>query len=160
MIISFIVAMGKNRVIGRNGKLPWSMPADLEYFREKTKNKPMIMGRKTYESIGRPLPNRKNIIITRDKSYSPKGCIVVNSMEDALNAAGNAEEVMVIGGSEIFKLFMPKANRIYLTIISHNFEGDTFFSEYDKSEWKETKREEHKKDKENPYDYIFLVLER
>ena len=160
MIISFVVAMGKNRTIGKNNSLPWNMPADMKRFRDLTAGKPMIMGRKTYESIGRPLPNRTNIIITRDKNYNVKGCVIAHSIDEALKAAGNAPEAMVIGGSQIFKEFFPIANKIYLTIIDNNFEGDTYFLEYNKKEWKETKKEEHKKDKENPYNYTFIVLER
>ena len=160
MIISFVVAMGKNRVIGKNNSLPWNMPADMKRFRDLTAGKPMIMGRKTYESIGRPLPNRTNIIITRDKNYNVKGCVIAHSIDEAIKAAGNVPEAMVIGGFQIFKEFFPIANKIYLTIIDNNFEGDTYFPEYTKSEWRETKKEEHKKDKENPYDYTFLVLER
>lgn len=160
MIISFIVAMGKNRIIGKNSSLPWNMPADMKRFRDLTAGKPMIMGRKTFESIGRPLPNRTNIIITRDKNCKVKGCVVAHSVDEAIKAAGNAPEAMVIGGFQIFKEFFPIANKIYLTVIGNNFEGDTYFPEYNKSEWKETEKEEYKKDGENPYDYTFLVLER
>ena len=159
MIISLIAAMGKNRAIGKNNSLPWSMPADLKYFMEKTKGKTVIMGRKTFESIGKPLPNRKNIIITRDKNYKADGYVVAYSIDDALNAAKSTEEVMVIGGANIYAQFLPKANRIYLTIIKNDFEGDAFFPKYGK-EWKERKREECKADKNNKYDYVFLVLEK
>jgi len=114
MIISLIAAMDKNKVIGNKGKLPWNLPADMRYFRDKTKGKPVIMGRKTHESIGRPLPDRTNIIVTRDRNYKAKGCVVVHSADEALKAAGNIEEVMVIGGSQIYKEFLPKANRMYL----------------------------------------------
>ena len=160
MIISFVAAMGKNKVIGKNNSLPWTMPADMKRFKELTMNKPIIMGRKTYESIGKPLPKRTNIIITRDENYEAEGCIVAHSVEEALNVAKNSEEVMVIGGSQIYKLFFPMANKIYLTIIEHDFEGDAYFPKYDVIEWKETDYEEHEKDAENPYDYIFLTLER
>jgi dihydrofolate reductase len=160
MIISFIAAMGKNRTIGNKGKLPWSLPADMKYYRDKTKGKPIIMGRKTHEGIGKPLPDRTNIIITRDRTYKSKGCIVVHSVDKALEAAGNAEEIMIIGGSQIYKEFLPKANRIYLTVIDAEFEGDTYFPEYDLTQWKEVSYEEHKRDAENQYDYAFIVLER
>ena len=163
MIISLIAAMGKNRVIGNKGKLPWHMPADMKYYRDKKKGKTIIMGRKTFDSMGnKPLPNRTNIIITHDTDYKAEGAIVVHSADEALKEAEkyNIEEVMVIGGSEIYKAFLPRANRIYLTIIEGVFEGDAFFPEYDITEWKETSYEEHERDKDNPYDYRFVVLER
>jgi len=160
MIISLIAAMDKNRVIGKNNSLPWNLPADMKYFRDKTKGKPVIMGRKTHESIGKPLPKRTNIIITRDQNYKTEGCIIVHSTDEALKAVGNPEEIMVIGGSQIYKEFLPKANRMYLTFIDAEFEGDTYFPEYNIEEWKETSYEEHERDAENPYDYRFVVLER
>jgi len=161
MIISLIAAMGKNRVIGNKGKLPWHMPADMKYYKDKTKGKTIIMGRKTFDSMGnKPLPNRINIIITHDQDYKAEGAIVAHSAHEALKAAGNAEEVMVIGGSYIFKEFLPRANRIYLTIIEGVFEGDAFFPEYDITQWKEVSYEEHERDAKNPYDYRFVVLER
>ncbi|MAH02147.1 type 3 dihydrofolate reductase [Candidatus Woesearchaeota archaeon] len=160
MIISLIAAMDKNRVIGKGGKLPWNLPADMKYFKDKTLGKPIIMGRKTYESLGKPLPNRTNIIITRDRDYKAEGCIVVHSAEEALKAAEGDEEVMIIGGSQIYKELLPKTNRMYLTIVDADFEGDTFFPEYDVKEWKETAYEEHERDAENQYNYTFLILEK
>lgn len=160
MIISFVVAMGKNRVIGKNNSLPWTMPADMKHFKDLTSGKPVIMGRKTFESIGKPLPKRKNIIITRDKNYSAEDCIIVNSVDEALNAAADAEEVMVIGGSQIYKEFLPKASKMYLTIIDADFQGDAYFPKYDVTEWEETAYEEHEKDAQNPYGYAFITLER
>jgi len=152
--------MDKNRVIGKGGKLPWNLPADMKYFKDKTLGKPIIMGRKTYESLGKPLPNRKNIIITHDQDYKAEGCIVVHSAEEALKAAEGNEEVMIIGGSQIYKELLPKANRMYLTIVDADFEGDAFFLEYDVKEWKETAYEEHERDAENQYNYTFLVFEK
>ena len=152
--------MDKTGVIGNKGKLPWNMPADMKYFRDNTRGKPIIMGRKTYESIGRPLPDRTNIIITHDQNYKAEGCIIVNSSDEALKAAGNAEEVMIIGGSQIYKGFLPKANKMHLTKIDAEVIGDTNFPEYNIEEWKEVSYEEHEKDAENEYDYAFLVLER
>ena len=160
MIISLIAAMDKNRVIGKGGKLPWNLPADMKYFKDKTLGKPIIMGRKTYESLGKPLPNRTNIIITRDRDYKAEGCIVVHSAEEALKAAEGNEEVMIIGGSQIYKELLPKTNRMYLTIVDADFEGDTFFPDYDVKEWKETAYEEHERDAENQYNYTFLILEK
>lgn len=160
MIISLIAAMGKNRTIGKNNSLPWNLPADMKYFRDKTRGKPVIMGRKTYESIGKPLPKRLNIIITRDENYKAEGCVVVHTADEAIIAAGNVKEVMVIGGSQIYKEFLPRANRMYLTKIDAEFEGDTYFPEFTTEEWKEISYEEHERDAENPYDYRFVVLER
>ena len=163
MIISLIAAMGKNRVIGNKGKLPWHMPADMKYYKDKTKGKTVIMGRKTFESMGnKPLPNRANIIITRDQNYKVEDAIIVHSAEEAVKEAEKykTDEVMVIGGSEIYKEFLPRANRIYLTMIDGMFEGDAFFPEYDITEWKEISYEEHEMDAKNPYDYRFVVLER
>lgn len=160
MIISLIAAMGKNKVIGKNNSLPWKLPADMEHFKKLTEGKPVIMGRKTFESIGKPLPKRTNIIITRDQKYKSEGCIVVHSTDEALKAAENNKEVMVIGGSQIYKEFLPKANKMYLTLIDEDFDGDIYFPEYKIEEWKETAYEEHEKDAENPYDYTFITLER
>ena len=156
MQISLIAAMGKNRVIGKNNSLPWKLPEDMKRFKELTLGKPVIMGRKTFESIGKPLPNRKNIILTRDKNYKAKECIVVHSKEDALKAAEGNEEIMIIGGEQIFREFLQKADKMYLTFIDEYFEGDTYFPEYNRDEWKEVQREEHK----NDYKYTFVNLER
>ncbi len=160
MIISIIAAMGKNKVIGKNNSLPWKLPADMNHFKELTTGKPVIMGRKTFESIGKPLSNRTNIIITCDKNYKAEDCVVVHSIEEALNAAENYEEVMVIGGSQIYKEFLPKANKMYLTLIDADFEGNVFFPDYKVEEWKEIAYEEHERDANNQYNYIFLTLER
>ncbi len=159
MIISLIAAMGKNRVIGNKGKLPWHMPADLKYFRDKTKGKPVIMGRKTFDSMKKPLPDRKNIVITHDRKYDAKGAAVVYSVDEALKSAGNAEEIMVIGGQKIFEEFLPMANRIYLTVVEGNFEGDAYFPKY-RGEWKEASRERHNADETNPHNYDFIILEK
>ena len=132
MIISFVAAMGRNKAIGKDNSLPWKLPADMKHFKDLTKGKPVIMGRKTYESIGKPLPNRKNIILTRDKNYKSKQCIVVHSVEEALSAAGSSEEAMVIGGSQVYHKFLPRTNKMYLTIIGADFEGDAYFPDYDK----------------------------
>ncbi len=154
--------MGKNRVIGKNNDLPWgrSLPKDMKHFHDITAGKPVIMGRKTFESIKKPLSDRTNIIITRDEDYKVEGCVVVHSTEEALKAAEGNEEVMIIGGSQIYKELLPKANRMYLTTVDGDFDGDTYFPEYNVKEWKETAYEEHKKDAENPYDYAFITLER
>lgn len=156
MIVSLIAAMGRNRVIGKDNSLPWKLPEDMKRFKEITSGKPVIMGRKTFESIGKPLPNRLNIIITRDKNYKAEGCVVVHSLGQALKSAEGNEEAMVIGGEQIFREFLPKAGRMYLTLIDCDFEGDAHFPEYNENEWKEAKREGHKGD----YKFVFVDLER
>ena len=157
MIISLIAAMGRNRVIGKGNSLPWKLPADMERFRKLTSGKPVIMGRKTFESIGKPLRNRKNIILSRDKNYKAEGCTIVHTVQDALKAAEGAQEAMVIGGEQVFQKFLPMANRMYLTYIDKDFEGDAYFPEFDKNEWKETSREEHA---DNKLNFAFVDLER
>ncbi len=157
MTISLIAALGKNRVIGSDNSIPWKLPADMKRFKEITMGKPVIMGRKTFESIGRPLPHRTNIIITNDKNYKADGCIVVHSADEALKAA-KGSEIMVIGGAQIYKLFIPIANRMYLTFIDKEFEGDAYFPQYNKHEWKETSREEHID--ENGLKYAFVNFDR
>lgn len=142
-MISLMVAHDPNRVIGLNNDLPWHIPEDLAYFKEKTMGKAMVMGRKTYESIGRPLPGRLNIIVTRNTDFTAAdGVIVVHDLETAIAKASEyAEEVMIIGGAEIFKLSMEMADRLYITEIQQTFEGDTFFPEYDEG-WQVTEQTE------------------
>lgn len=154
--ISLIAALGKNRIIGNENKLIWNIPADMKHFRELTTGKAVVMGRKTFESIGRPLPKRKNIILTRDMNYKAESCILVNSVEEALKAAGDGE-VMIIGGAQIYAEFLPKANKMYLTFIDADFEGDAYFPEYNKDEWEEVDREEHE---DNDLRYSFVEFER
>ena len=160
MIISIIAAMGRNRVIGKDNELPWKLPADMKRFRALTLNKPVIMGRKTFESIGHPLSERINIILTKDRNYKAPGCIVVHSIDEALRAARDAKEVMVIGGSSIYQQFLFHADRMYLTFIDEDFDGDAFFPRFNEAEWIEVKRENHEPDEENPYRYSFIMLER
>ncbi|MEK6892203.1 MAG: dihydrofolate reductase [Nanoarchaeota archaeon] len=157
MIISLIAAIGKNNVIGADNKLLWKLSADLKRFKAITSGKPVVMGRKTFESIGKPLPNRTNIIITRDKNYKADGCAVVHSAEEALKVSRGSKEIMIIGGEQIFREFLPKARRMYLTIIDKKFDGDAYFPEYSKDEWKEVSREEHEDD---GLKYAFVDLER
>lgn len=159
MMVSLIVAMAKNRVIGKDNQLPWHLPADLKHFKTITMGKPIIMGRKTYDSIGRPLPGRRNIVITRQTDLTIAGCDVVNSLQAALALVDDAE-VMVIGGTEIFKQALPLAKRLYLTEIDAEFEGDAYFPELDHSQWEVVEREEHQPDETNIYKYEFLILQR
>ena len=157
-----MVARSDNRVIGKDNDLVWHMPADLKYFKETTTGHYVIMGRKTYESVDKPLPGRLNIIVTRQKDYHREGCIVVHSLEEAfaLGEKNRQEEVFILGGSQIYELTMDAADRIYLTEIQAEFEGDSYFPEIDYSRWKEVKREEHEPDEKNPHPYAFVVLER
>ncbi len=160
MIISIIAAVADNMVIGDKNSLPWSLPADMEYFKAKTTGKPIIMGAKTFESIGKALPNRKNIVLNFDKDYPAEGCVVVTSIEEALKEVGEDEEVMIAGGASIYRQFLPLANKLYLTFIHHNFKGDTSFPEVDFNEWKEIKRIDNQADKKNIYSYSFVIFEK
>lgn len=130
-MISLIVAHDHNHVIGYENGMPWHLPGDLQYFKEKTMGKPMIMGRKTFESIGRPLPGRRNIVVTRDANYRADGIETATSIEEALALAGDVPEIMIIGGEQIFRLSMELTDRIYITKINHSFKGDTFFPTYE-----------------------------
>ncbi|MDX1900488.1 MAG: dihydrofolate reductase [Gammaproteobacteria bacterium] len=160
MIIHAIVAMSENRVIGINNQLPWHLPADLAHFKALTLGKPIIMGRKTFQSIGRPLPGRRNIILSHDKNFSAEGCIVTHSIEEALNQTQNDAEIFVIGGAHLFADMLPRIDVIDLTIIHHTFEGDAFFPEIDPTIWHETNRIDHSIDDKNPHAFSFLTLER
>ncbi|MFJ8064942.1 dihydrofolate reductase [Psychrobacillus sp. NPDC096426] len=158
-MISLIVAHDSNRVMGLDNKLPWHIPGDLAYFKEKTMGKAMVMGRKTFESIGRILPGRKNIIITRNPSYKVEGADVVTNLPDAVALAkAYHDEVMIIGGEQIFRAILPKADRLYVTFIERTFEGDTFFPEYGK-EWVLVDTSE-KMETADGIHYVYLVYER
>ena len=159
MPISMIVAMAENRVIGKNNPLPWHLPADLKHFKSITMSKPIVMGRKTYESIGRPLPGRTNIILTRNLNFNVPECEVFSSPEKLL-ATYAAEEIIIIGGANIYSLFLPQANRLYLTRVHTHVDGDTFFPPIDEKEWHEVSREDFAPDGKNNYSYSFVVLER
>ena len=154
-----VVAMDKNRLIGRDGALPWHMPADLKHFKAVTMGKPIVMGRKTYESIGRPLPGRTNIVVTRNPDYAATGCLTSNSLESALESAGNVPEVMNIGGAELFGQALEQTQRIYMTRIDAEFEGDTWFPDFDMAQWQILQSVHHIPDERNPYPYSFITLE-
>ncbi|MDO8436032.1 MAG: dihydrofolate reductase [bacterium] len=162
MLISIIVAIGNNQVIGIKNSLPWNLPADMEHFRSLTVGKPIIMGQKTFESIGKALPLRTNIILTLDKSFHAPNCITAYSIDEALQIAQNtgAKEVMICGGVSIYKQFLPLAGRLYLTFIDGNFEGDAYFPEFDYNEWEEVERVSNEPDKNNAYRYSFVVLQK
>ena len=160
MKISIVVAMAANHVIGNDNRLPWHLSADLKHFKAITMGKPIVMGRKTWESIGRPLPGRTNIVITRDHDYIADGCVVVHSIEGALAAASDHDEVMVIGGAEFYRQVLPRTSTIYLTRIHRGFAGDTVFPELDDDAWCEVGREDFEADADNPHAYSFIRLER
>lgn len=160
MIVSIIVAMGENRVIGIKNQLPWQLPADMKWFREQTMGKPIIMGRKTYDSIGRPLPKRRNIVISRDTSLLIDGCEVVHSSKAALALCQNEEEVMIIGGASFYEQMLGHADRLYLTQVHTCPDGDAYFPEINKQQWHEKKRIDHQKDEANAFDYSFIILDR
>jgi dihydrofolate reductase len=160
MIVALVVAMGRNRVIGRDNALPWHLPADLKHFRAVTLGKPVVMGRRTHESIGRPLPERINLVISRDPDYRAEGCIVLPSLDAAYEYGRDRPELMVIGGASIYRQALPQARRIYLTEIRQDFAGDTTFPEFETAAWREISRVDHSADEKNPYPYSFTVLER
>ncbi len=159
-ILSLIVAVSRNRVIGHQGKLPWHLPADLRHFKQMTWGKPVLMGRVTHHSIGRPLPGRHNIVLSRDPDYSAAGCCVVNSVQQGVQAAGTAPELMVIGGAELYRQTLPLAQRIELTEVDVTLPGDRYFPMLDPQLWREVWRCEHSADDRNPYAYRFIRLER
>ncbi|MCX6747445.1 MAG: dihydrofolate reductase [Candidatus Nomurabacteria bacterium] len=159
MNISFIAAVGENREIGFGNELPWHLPDDLKKFKEITKGHTVIMGRKTYESMGKVLPDRKNIIITRNKNYKAEGAVVVSSLEKALKEV-DEEEAFVIGGGEIFELALPYANRMYLTHVKAKVKGDSFFPDFKTAEWEVLGEEFHPKDEKHIYDFMFKTYKR
>lgn len=160
-ILSMIVAHADNRIIGKDNDMPWHLPADLAYFKKTTLGKPVVMGRKTYESIGRPLPGRQNIVISRDPSYSAAGVDTATSVEQALELAAGVEEIMVIGGGAIYQHCLSKADKLYITHIKASIEGDTQFPEYDtENDWQQVSSELFSADEKNAYDLDFCVYQR
>lgn len=162
-MISFLVAMDKNNVIGHNNDLPWELPLDLKFFREVTTGHTIIMGRKTFDAIGRILPERKNVILTRrDASEFPEGVVVIDDINEVYewNKQNPEEEYFVIGGGEVFKQSFPYVDRLYITLIDHSFEGDVYFPKYNEDEWELTSEEKGIRNDENPYDYYFLQYDR
>ena len=160
MIISIIVAISNNNVIGREGRLPWHLSDDLKNFKKITLGKPIIMGRLTYESIGHPLPDRHNIIISSQNDYSVNGCDVVSSPKKALELAGNVDEVIIIGGSSVYAEYLPQASRLYITRVDIDVEGDVFFPEFSKDDWIVVKHEKYNQSDKRQLSYIFELLER
>ena len=164
MKISMIAAMAHQRVIGKDQKMPWYLPADLAFFKKTTLDSPIIMGRKTYESIGRPLPQRLNIVLTQNPELKIAGCEVVTSAEQAIMVAKqkspHSKEIFITGGAHLYHYFLPQADRLYLTLIDAQLEGDTFFPDYSKYQWNQIKRIDHLADEKNNYPYSFLILDR
>ncbi len=164
--VSLVVAVAENGVIGKENGLPWRLPEDLKYFKRITMGHPIVMGRLTYESIGRPLPGRQNIVVTRQKDWSAEGVEVVHSLPEALSAGKDAakdaglEQVMLIGGAELYRQAIDQAHRLYLTEVHSPVEGDAYFPEFDREKWREMSRERYSADASNPYSYSFVLLER
>ncbi|UTA48117.1 type 3 dihydrofolate reductase [Simiduia sp. 21SJ11W-1] len=164
--IALIVAMAENRTIGRDNQLPWHLPDDLAYFKRVTLGKPIIMGRKTYESIGRPLPGRANLVVTRQPGWAADGVTVCNSLEAAIAQAraqalaAGVDEVMVIGGSEIYAQALPEASRLYLTQVHAQIDGDAHFPPLDAGQWQQVSEDRRASSGSNPHDYSFIVLRR
>jgi len=158
--LSLIAAMDTNRLIGSHNKLPWHLPADLAFFKRCTLGKPIVMGRKTFESIGKALPGRRNIIVTRDAGFTARDCEVANSIDDALSLCENVNEVMLIGGASLYQQTLKRATRLYITLIDHGFEGDSWFPEFESGHWRVENREDFEADHSNPYPYSFVKYVR
>jgi dihydrofolate reductase len=154
--LSFVVAMDENRLIGSDNRLPWHMPADLALFKRTTMGKPIVMGRRTFESIGKPLPGRRNIVVSRNPEYAAEGCEVVGDIDSALALCAGDEEVMLIGGASLYRQTIERASRMYITLIHHEFSGDTWFPEFDPGDWKVAERREFAADENNPYAWSFV----
>ena len=159
-MISLIWAMARTGVIGRNNTLPWRLPADLQQFRRLTTGHHIIMGRKNHEDIGKPLPGRINIVITRQEDYSAPGCVIAHTVEQALEAARRDTEIFIIGGADIYRQTLSLAQRLYITEIEADIAGDVYFPDFDRSAWHEVSRVSHAPDVQNPYPYSFVLLER
>lgn len=160
MLVSIVVIAAENDAIGKDNQLLCRLPDDLKHFKAVTMGKPVVMGRKTYESVGKPLPGRLNIVMTRQNNLTIPGCVVVDTMESAMQAAGDAPEICMIGGAELYCQALPLTHRIYLTRIHASLEGDVFFPHLSMSEWRETHREAHAADDRHAYPFTFITLER
>lgn len=158
--LSIIAAMDQNRLIGTQNTLPWHMPADLAFFKKTTLGKPILMGRKTYQSIGRPLPGRRNIIITRNPDFEAEGCECCSSVEQALQLIDDAPEAMLIGGASLYEQTLDLAEKLYITEIHHQFEGDAWFPHFSAEDWQQEWKEDHQADDKNRFDYSFVKYSR
>ena len=160
-IVSLLVAMSENRVIGRDNTLPWRLPADLKHFKALTTGRTIIMGRRTWESLPRrPLPRRRNVVITRNLDFEAPGAVAVHSLKAALREGAGDEEIFVIGGEQVFREALPFADRLYLTLVHASVEGDTYFPPFDESAWRLVEENSHTPDEANPHAYSFQILER
>lgn len=161
MKIAMIAAMAKNRVIGLDNDMPWRLPDDLKFFKKTTTGKPVIMGRKTFESIGsRPLPNRPNLVISRQADFIAEGAAVFSSVEDAIASMDSVEEVIIMGGGQLYKQMLPQADKLYLTLINADIDGDTFFPDWSEFSWNEIEREHHEMDDSHAYSFDFITLQK
>ncbi len=160
MRLSIIVAMDKNQLIGKNNALPWYLPADLAYFKKTTLGKTVLMGRKTYDSIGKPLSNRRNVVVSRTADFKASGCEVVSSIDAALALAKNDNEIIVMGGASFYQQILPRVDRLYITEIEGEFEGDSHFPKFNRDDFLETNRQSHPADAKNSYPYHFTILDR
>ena len=158
--ISLIAALADNRVIGKDNRLLWHLPADLQHFKQLTLHKPIVMGRKTWESLPGLLPQRAHIVISRNPDYRAPGCILAPSPKAAIRAAGAVPEIMVVGGAAIYRHMLPLADRLYLTLVHESFPGNARFPQWDPAQWRETGREDFPADDKNPYSFSFVTLER
>ena len=158
--LNLIVAMANNRVIGKDNQMPWHLPADLQHFKSVTMNHPILMGRKTFESIGRPLPGRRNLVISRNPDLAIDGTETYTSIDDAVAACADVEEIMIIGGSTLYQQTIDRADRLFLTFIDLDTDGDAHFPDWKHLDWHEVDRESHEPDEKNPYHYEFVTLNR
>ncbi len=159
-LLSLIVAMDQDRVIGRDNALPWHLPADLAHFKRATLGKPVVMGRKTHASIGRPLPGRRNLVVTSNPDYDAPGCEIVAGIDAALAACDDTEEIMLIGGATLYAQTLARADCLYVTLIHHRFDGDTRFPEFDAGAWRVENRQDFAPDHNNPYPFSFIKFTR
>jgi dihydrofolate reductase len=159
-MISIIVAMGRNRTIGRDNRLLWHLPADLKHFKDTTMGKPVIMGRKTFESMGKALPGRTNIVVTRNSEFTAPDCLVAGSLKQAVEFVSGEPEIFIAGGGEIYRQAIQITGRMYITIIDHDFSGDTFFPEFPEEQWEILEERTYEADEKNEYSMVFRTYER
>ena len=160
-MISIIAAVADNGIIGDKNAIPWHLPADFKYFKETTMGKTVVMGQKTFDSIGRALPGRKNVILNNNpEAVAPDGCFLAKSIDELLEMTKSDGEVMICGGASVYRQLLKLASRLYITFVHHDFEGDTYFPEIDKTQWREVKRTDNQPDTKNPYPYSFVIFER
>ncbi|WP_219837498.1 type 3 dihydrofolate reductase [Paenibacillus sp. R14(2021)] len=160
MTLTLIAAMARNRVIGADNSMPWHLPAEMAHFRRTTSGKTVVMGRKTFQSLGGPLPKRRNVILTRDRGFAAEGCEVVHDVEEAIAKFGDGEELMIIGGAEIYAQFLPRADKLLLTEVEADVEGDAYFPSFDPAEWRVDSTEKHEIDDKNAFAFRIMTYMR